>query len=176
MDHAIAEYARAKGFRQETLDRWLGRPEEDSQALLELVRDLRVGENHLRDFLDWLEEISLRDGVGFSQILGSEAITGIRSDPRLGRNDKLKRIKGEVRRLRFPRLAKVEGEIQRRIRAMKPGPGVRIEVPLNLEGGTVNVEMRASSHEELRRLAGELHQLLEQPEMKEIFDLLTGGA
>ena len=122
IDQEIIAYGKANGFRQQTLERWLKLSEADQKALLDLAQELKIGENHLRDFQDWLEEISLRDGVSLVEILKRESLLRISSDPRLGRNDKLKRIKEEVRRLRFPRLAHIEGEIRKRIRERKLGP------------------------------------------------------
>src|SRR5574341_1354013 len=115
----IVGYAKEKGFRQQTLERWLGLSEPDREALLELARGLKLGESHFRDFLDWLEEIALRDGKNFREILQGEPVARIMSAPRLGRSDKLKRAKEEVRRLRFPRLAHIQDEIQKRIRELK---------------------------------------------------------
>ncbi|MFQ5852122.1 MAG: hypothetical protein ACE5JU_16245 [Candidatus Binatia bacterium] len=176
LDQAILEYGRDKGFHKQTLERWLNLTDTDRQALLDLAKGLRMGENHFRDFLDWLEEISLRDGVSLCKILRGGSIGPICSDSRLGRNDKLRRIKEELRRLRFPRLVQVEGEIQKRIREMKLGPQIQITVPPGLEGGTLAVQLRATSYEELKRLSGKLRQLLERSEMEEIFDLLSGEA
>ncbi len=174
MDQAIHDYGREKVFQKQTLDRWLKLPEPDREALLELARGLRIGENHFRDFLDWLEEISLRDGVSLCQILKGKSIALIWSDSRLGRNDKLKRIKEELRRLRFPRLVRLEGEIQKKIRQMGPGPQIQMTVVPGLEGGALTVQLRATSHEELQRLLAVLGQLSGRTEMKEIFDLLAG--
>ncbi|MEE8074556.1 MAG: hypothetical protein V3T60_02900 [Candidatus Binatia bacterium] len=174
LDQAILEYGREKGFHKQTLERWLKFPEADREAMLELARGLRTGENHFRDLMDWLEEVSLRDGVSVLEILKGKSIEPIWSDPRLGRNDKLRRIKEELRRLRFPRLVQVEGEIQKRIRQMKLRPQIKISVPPNLEGGTLTLQLRATGHEELRGLFREISQILEGTEMKEIFDLLMG--
>ena len=174
VEQTINDYGREKGFHKQTLERWLKFPESDRDALLELARGLRIGENHFRDLLDWLEEISLRDGLSLCQILKGKSIAEIWSDSRLGRNDKLRRIKEELRRLRFPRLVQLEGEIQKRIRQMRLGPQIQMSVPPSLEGGALTVQLRATGHEELRRLLGELERNLERTEMKEIFDLLTG--
>lgn len=131
-----------------------------------------MGENHFRDFLDWLEEIALRDGTSVCEILRGRTLLEISSDPRLGRNDKLKRIKQEVRRLRFPRLTRIEGEIQNRIREMKFKRQIQIKVPLGLEGGALAVRVSATSYDELRQLVTELGQALEREPMREIFALL----
>jgi hypothetical protein len=175
-EEGIQAYCRLKGFHKQTEARWLGLGAGDGAALLELVQELKAGENHFKDLLDWLEEIALRDGVNVAAILARDEMSRIVSDPRLGRNDKLKRLKDELRRLRFPRLAKIEEEIQRRVRAMKLDPGVSVTVPVSLEGGAVTVEIKAASHDELKRLIGDLLQLSEGEQMKQIFVLLRGEA
>lgn len=174
LNQAICDYAKERGFSRQTLERWLKLTEADRQAFLDLVHELKLGENHLRDFLDWLEEIALRDGVSFREIFAGEALRKISSNPRLGRNDKLKQIKEELRRLRFPRLARTEEEIGKRLREMKFSPQIQITVPPGLEGGRLTVQMKASSYEQLERLVGELAQSLEKKTMKEIFALLGG--
>jgi hypothetical protein len=174
LNQAIIDYAKEKGFHQQTLERWLKLSEADQEAFLGLVQGLKMGENHLRDFLDWLEEIALRDGVSLRHVLKGESILRISSDPRLGRSDKLKQIKEEVRRLRFPRLSQIEGEIQKRIREMRLKPQIRISVPPGLEGGALTVQVRAGSYEELRELFGEIGRAFDSKAMREIFDLLAG--
>ncbi|MBI4487538.1 MAG: hypothetical protein HY694_00510 [Deltaproteobacteria bacterium] len=174
LDQTILAYGREKGFHQQTLERWLKLAEPDQEALLGLAQDLRIGENHLRDLLDWLEEIAVRDGVSLCKVLGGESLSRISTDPRLSRNDKLKRIKEELRRLRFPRLTQIEGEIQKRIRDMKLKPQIQISVPSGLEGGVLTVQVRATSYEELKRSVTELGQALESESVKEIFALLRG--
>lgn len=140
-----------------------------------MAQELKMGENHFRDFLDWLEEISLRDRVAIGEILRHQSIARISSDPRLGRSDKLKRIKEELRRLRFPRLSRVEEEIQKRIRGMKLRSEIRMSVPPGLEGGSLTVQLKASRHEDLKAWVQELSEAVEKNEIKEIFTLLEGA-
>jgi hypothetical protein len=170
----IEAYCRLKGFHPQTRSRWLAFRVDDREALLGLAQELKLGENHFKGLLDWLEEIALRDGTGIAAVLSREELSRIATDPRLGRNDKLKRIKDELRRLRFPRLARIEEEIQRRVRGMNLDPRVRLMVPAGLEGGTVTVEMRAGSSDELQRLSAELARAVEGDEMKAIFALMRG--
>ena len=174
LDQSIHDYATEKGFHKQTIERWLRLDAADRQALWDLVKELRMGENHLRDFLDWLEEIALRDGITFSDILKGESVSRILSAPRLGRNDKLKQLKEDVCRLRFPRLAQIEGEIEKKIRDMKLKPQIHINVPPGLEGGTLTVQLKAADYEELKRLVRELGQALEGEALKEIFALVRG--
>jgi hypothetical protein len=174
IDQQILAYSQAKGFHSRTLERWLKLTPVDREALLNLARGLKMGENHFRDFLDWMEEIALRDGVSLCEILKGDSLLRISSDPRLSRNDKLKHMKEELRRLRFPRLARIEEEIRRRVHELKLSAQIQITVAPGLEGGGLTVQMKAGSYEELARLAKELGALPERKAMREIFDLLEG--
>ena len=170
----VVDYAKNKGFHRQTLDRWLGLGESDRQALLKLTDELKLGENHFRDFLEWLEEISLRDRQGFGEILTRSEFSDALTDPRLGRSDQLKRVKEALRRLRFPRLAKIEEEVQKKIRELKLKSQVVLSVPPGLEGGTLSIQLTASSHGELKELVEQVEQVVERDEMREIFSLLKG--
>ena len=170
----IREYAKEKAFHPQTLARWLAWEQPDRDALYRLAFALKIGENHLRDLMDWLEEISLRDGLQVRQILGDGSIAALESDPRLGRADKLKRIKEQIRRRRFPRLAQTEDSIRARIQELKLQPEIRLTVPAGLEGGRLRIEFDAASQDELQRLIAKLVDATGKEAVREIFGLLAG--
>ena len=126
--------------------------------------------------MDWLEEIALRDQSKIQEILTSKSITDVESDPRLGRADKLKRVKEEIRRLRFPRLVQTEDSIRVRIQELRLHPEIRLMVPQGLEGGRLQIALSVSSHDELKRLTVKLANAADKDIMREIFGLLTGPA
>ena len=173
-ENGIHEYVKAKGFHRQTLERWLDWKPADRDALEEIAVSLKIGENHLRDMMDWLEEISLRDRVSISEILAGQAIFAVKTDPRLGRADRLKRVKEQLRRLRFPRLAGIEDTIRQKIRALKLPAGIRLSVPAGLEGGRLQVEFSAASVTELQSFIDQLRAAAAGDIAAEIFALLSG--
>ena len=173
-EQEIRDYSAAKGFHPQTLERWLSWQPDDAGALAGLAIALKISENHLRDLMDWLEEISLRDRQSIHAILTSKAIDDSATDPRLGRADRLKRIKEQLRRLRFPRLAETEDAIRGKIQDLKLHPEIRLTVPPGLEGGQLRIEFAAASHAELKQLATKLTEAADKASMPEIFDLLAG--
>jgi hypothetical protein len=130
----------------------------------------------LRDLIDWLEEIALRDKCGIDAILAEKAIADIETDPRLGRADKLKRIKEEVRRRRFPRLVSAETAVKQCIRQLALPSEICVGVPPGLEGGFLDVQFRASSAEEVKHLAAKLMAAADSHAMKEAFAILAARA
>jgi len=173
-DERIREYAQEKGFHPVTLQRWLGWGAPDRHVFLDLAVATRASENHLRDLMDWLEEISLRDHVTITNILAENGIAKIVTDPRLGRADKLKRVKQQIRRLRFPRLSAIEDSIQAHIRELKLKAPVRLSVPAGLEGAKLYVEFEASTQAELLAAVRELAEAARHSSMDKIFALLSG--
>jgi hypothetical protein len=166
-------FADTKGFHPSTLNRWLSWQAADRAALAKLALDLKISENHLRDLMDWSEEIALRDGIAIAAILAGKDVEDIATDPRLGRADRVKKIKDYFRRLRFRRLARTEDEIQGRIRALKLQPEIRVSVPPGLEGGRLQIEFSVTNQQDLKRLADKL-AAAESGITGEIFKLLSG--
>jgi hypothetical protein len=175
-ESTFRDYATSKGFHRQTLDRWLGWRPGDRDALEEIAVGLRISENHLRDLMDWLEEIALRDDSNIAAILKRPALSSITTDPRLGRADKVKRVKEQLRRWRFPRLAALEESIRLKVQALKLPAEIQLSVPPGLEGGRVHVVFSAGSQGEFEKLAGRLSAAACSVIVAEIFDSLSGGA
>lgn len=175
-ESAFRNFAESKGFHAQTLSRWLSWQAADRAALAKLALDLKIGENHLRDLMDWSEEIALRDGVSIAAIFAGKAVEDIATDPRLGRADKVKRIKESLRRLRFPRLARAEDELHGKIRALKLAPEIRVTLPPGLEGGRLQIELSVTNQQDFKRLADRLAAAAESVITTEIFTLLGGTA
>jgi ParB family chromosome partitioning protein len=126
--------------------------------------------------MDWLEEIALRDNCPVDMILADPQLHQVSTDPRLGRADKVKRLREMIRRRRFPRLAATEDSLQARIAELKLAPEILLSAPPGLEGGRLRVEFSASSEQELRRLAERLAAAAEKDAAREAFALLAGAA
>ena len=169
----IADYARERGIHAQAVEHWLALGEGDQRALLDLARNLRLGGNHFNDFLDWCVEISLRDGCSIAALIDGKELAPTLSDNRLGRNDRLKHAKEALRRLRYPRLTRIEDEVRGRLRRLKLDPRIRITVAPGLEGG-LKVELQAGGVEALARLAHELESLAGNDTAKEVFALMEG--
>ena len=169
----ITSYARERGIHAQAAERWLVLGEGDQRALLDLSRGLRLGGNHFNDFLDWCVEISLRDGCSIAAIIEGKELAPTLSDSRMGRNDRLKHAKEALRRLRYPRLTRIEDEVRGRLRNLKLDPRIRITVAPGLEGG-LTVELQAGSVEALARLAREVESLAGNDAARKVFALMEG--
>jgi hypothetical protein len=169
----ITAYAGQKHLSAQTLGRWQAWAPEGQTALLALAEKLQLGENQLRDFLDWSEEISSRDGAAIHEILARPEVRRP-LDAQLSRNDKLKAVKDALRRLRYPQLSHLEGELRAAVKALDLGGRVRVSFPPALAGDEVTIEVKARSVSELDESLSLLRQRIDEGALQHIFDLLAG--
>ncbi len=167
----VTAYAREKRLSPQTVARWQAWTVPDQAALWELVQVLQLGENHLRDFLDWCEEIMLRDGGSIAALL---ARTELRRPltAQLGRNDKLKAVKEGLRKIRYPRLSQLEDELRAAVKALDLGGRVQVSFPPSLEGEDITIEIKVRNAKELSEQLTRLHQRLEDGAVLRLFTLL----
>lgn len=169
----LRAFAAERGYAPATVERWLGLSDADGEALLGLARSLRLGENQLRDLWHWAEEIAARDGGSLAEVL---AATRRRAESvGLGRADRLKRVKAELRRRRFPQVAAREDRVAALVEQLGLS-GVQIRWPAFLEGDVLRFEFEARSAEGLAAHAAALLAAAQHPACREIFAVLDGDA
>jgi hypothetical protein len=167
----ILAYAHYKHLSVQTLARWQAWAEEDQGALLKLAEELQLGENHLRDFIDWLEEVVLREGGTIRGVLSRPEIHRLR-EGRLSRNDRLKAVKESLRRIRYPQLSQLEDGLRAVVKALDLGSRVRVSFPPAFEGNQVTIEITARNVGELDDSVTRLRQRLADGALQRMFDLL----
>ena len=169
-DQFIA-YAQEKRLSVQTLQRWQAWPERDQAAFFPMAKMLQLNENQLRDFLDWFEDITARDGSTVPAVLARPEIQHA-LDANLSRNDKLKAVKEALRRVRYPRLSQLEDSLRATIRALDLGNRVRVSFPPALEGNDIILEIKAHNIQEIRDSLARVQQTLEDGSLQRVFDLL----
>lgn len=169
---AIAEFAAERRYGTATLTRWQQLPPADAEALLALAIELRPSENQLRDLWEWAHDVATRDRVPLAQVLISEPLAGICRRP-LARSEKLKLVKGALRRLRFPRLAAAEAALVEHVRTLALPRGVHVQFPEFLEGDEVRIEFVARTLAEWAETARALLAAAQHPSCAALFDTLA---
>lgn len=167
----IAAYAQRKRLSGTTLARWQAWPGTDQAALFFLLQDLQCGENHLKDLLDWLEEIAVRDEWTIADILERRELRRARATPG-SRNDKLKAVKTVLRKIRYPRLTRLEENVRQAVKALDLDRTGQVSFPSDFEGDEVTVTLTARNVHELRDGLSQLQQRLDDGRFQCVFDAL----
>jgi hypothetical protein len=171
MTGRVREFAAQRKYGAATLERWLALTDADAAALLGVARPLRLGENQLRGLWEWAQDIARRDGSSVDAVLSGESVTAVLRSG-LGRNDKLKRIRAHLRRLRFPQLCAAEERLLDLLRSLDLPRDVSVRLPEFLEGDELHVAIVARDAASLRRAAARLQAAADTPACAEIFALL----
>ena len=170
LNEQLAAYSQEKRLSPQTLARWKAWDEEDQAALFVVAQKLQLGENHLRDFLDWLEEITARDGGAVRELLTrAEIYQPLQST--LSRNDKLKAVKAALRKIRYPRLSRLEDDLRMSVKALDLGNRIQVSFPPTLEGEEITVELKARNLRELTNHLRRVQQRVEDGAWQRLFTL-----
>ncbi len=167
----LAAYAQRKHLSLATSDRWQAWQAEDQAALLSCAQELQLGENQLKDFLDWLEEIALRDETAIQAVLGQMEIRNALATQG-SRNDKLKAVKTALRKMRYPRLTQLEASARAAVKALDLGRSVQISLPPAFEGDEITVTFHARNTQELQERLSRLQQRVDDGGFQRMFDVL----
>ncbi len=167
----IAAYAQRKHLSGTTLARWQAWPATDQAALFSLLQDLQCGENHLKDLLDWFEEISARDEQTVADILERRELRSAWATSG-SRHDKLKAVKAVLRRIRYPRLTHLEENVRQAVKALDLGRTGQVSFPSDFEGDEVTITLTVRNVHELRNGLSQLQQRLDDGRFQRVFDSL----
>ena len=170
-EQRIAAYARRKRLSGPTLARWQAWPATDQAALFSLLQDLQCGENHLKDLLDWFEEIAARDERTVADILEQRELRSARATPG-SRHDKLKAVKTALRKLRYPHLTRLEENVRQAVKALDLGRTGQLSFPPDFEGDKITVTLTVRNVHELQDVLSRLQQRLDDGRFQRVFDAL----
>lgn len=170
----LASYAAERHLREATVGRLESLTAGDRQAVLGWAVPLGLNDNQLRDVLDLLDDIAARRGCDVAAILADPALEPVRRRD-IGRSDRIRELKGRLRRLRYPQLSTALDRIDELRRALQLPSGVRLEIPDDLEGDEVTVKISASSVTQLRSRVAAAARSFERCEADAVFSILHEG-
>jgi hypothetical protein len=171
---AVRVYADTRHLGAAVVERWYAWRVADAEALLGLAEALGLGGNQIVDIMTALEEIAARDGTSPAAVLAGPEIRGLLAT-RLGRADKIKRLKTLLRVRRYPRLTALERALEADVRALGLGSGVRVCFPPDLEGNEITVEVRARNGAALGKAVDRLHAAVRAGGFDRLFRRLDEG-
>jgi hypothetical protein len=157
--------SRANALR---LTRW---PLEHQPAIISLLEKLHLGENVLRECLERMHEVWLRDGTSPRDFLAEPGCRSVLNDPDRSRPQKTQGFRAYLRRRRFPSIAAVEEAFQQARARLALGPGVSLHAGPYFEEEGIRIAFRARTPQELKALAERLREAAGRDEaVQDLFD------
>ena len=136
--------------------------------------ELSPSKNTESGLLELARQIAKRDDRDWKDILSEPEIFEVCAKSDMGRKDKLRSIRVRLEKLRFPLLKKLEAELDSSKKVIQKELGLTVELPVDLEGDTVSLRIKARSQADIAHASKKLEVLAEMTEMKRIFSILSG--
>ena len=143
---------------------------EERRAILSLISSLKLGENHLREMLTLLEEISRRDRCPVREIIGRPEIGVILSQRELTPSQRTERVRRVLMDFRFPTMRQCEEKFEKRRKELNLPFNVSLHHPPFFEGTGLRVEFQFKTVEEYRSVLSSLSLLPEKKEFEEMIE------
>jgi ParB-like chromosome segregation protein Spo0J len=142
----------------------------DKKAFMELLSQVHLSVSKQEEILAHCNDIALRDGVSYREILYDAAMHRILEQEKLSRSQKGDQVRARLRKIRFPRLAhREEIFIQQRKKLHLPS-GVQLMPPPFFEGQTFRLQIEFDDREVLADKAAHVMDLVKNNDFSDLLE------
>jgi ParB family chromosome partitioning protein len=127
------------------------------QALFHWISVLKLNLNQQMKFIEYVEDIRMRDGVAAPEMFSDEVFLKVLENPQLNNPQKAKAVLETLRVRRFPRLAQAQQAIESAVSTISMPPGASIHYDPYLEDPYYHLEIKFKHGKELRNAIDKLH-------------------
>ncbi len=145
---------------------------EDADAVALLFSRIPMGLNKQREVLQHLSEIGARDDISVKSLLADVINKLELNSSNQDGNLKSQMIRSYLKKMRYPRLVKVEKNFNQMVRELDIGKHIRIIPPLNFEGTAYSMTIRFDSLDALTHAHRRLARAIQHPAVLKLFDEL----
>lgn len=172
LEDSVARFCARKGVALRESSLWANFPTEGQQAILVLVRAVKPGQNLMRNYLQLLGEIALRDSLPVQDILIDKGIRDVMLDPQMSKSGGREIVHRILRQKRNPVMRKIEKDFHSARKELKLPEEVSLEPPPFFEGDFFTVSFKIKSAGEFKRKAEALHEASRKPAAGKLFGVL----
>ncbi len=133
----------------------------DRMTVFSLISELKLNINQTNQLIDYLNDLSQKHGESFEQLLGSDSIQGLFSDPASNRPQKARALLRELRSRRLPTLVAAEKAFGKKVARLPLPQGVSIKAPPYFEGPDYRLEILFRQGRDLREKVERLARMSE---------------
>jgi ParB family chromosome partitioning protein len=148
-------------------------PPDDRRAALPFFQVLPFSQSKQEEFLEWLELLSRREGVGMADILARAELTSLLHDCGLHPQEQAAAVRRQLKAWVFPRFSAAQETWETNLArlGLKDHPRLRLAPPPAFEGPDFSLEIKFRDVEELRQLLDELGHLARQEDFASLTSL-----
>lgn len=147
----------------------MGMPDEAAHHISLLFQELKPGLNRQREYVSLISEIAQRENISISDIFHCEAVKTILNDEKKDYRQKANSLRHYLKARRFPELDRKQRHTEDLIRAIHPGPGIKIVPPPFFEGAQYMIQLNFSSPAQLKTLQDKMNRILQSTHLNDLF-------
>ena len=137
------------------LSKWDGA---DQRAFLPLLERLHFGENVLRECIELVREVSMKEDLSPAEFLNTSRCRAILDDPEADRPTRTKTFRSFLRAERYPTLDAMESRFNDARRSLGLPTAISLQPAPFFEESGVTVSFRAKTPEQFRELASKIEE------------------
>jgi hypothetical protein len=145
----------------------------EREDILYLIKKLNLNTNKQRELLNLLEEISKRDKKRVSEIISDLKLNIVINNSSLNLEEKFKRIRYLLKKLRYPLWSKDEEVIKSLMKELKITPKIKLSFTPFFEKNEIKVEFNFKNTQELKNLSKDLFEISSKEKLQKIVDLIN---
>ncbi|MEW6669632.1 MAG: ParB/Srx family N-terminal domain-containing protein [Thermodesulfobacteriota bacterium] len=148
-----------KQISLQTIRLLLDMDQDTREVVSDWLLKMRFSINYQREVIDYITDISHRDGLSVRQVLSDEGLMTLLHGETRNQPQRIKAVLDVLRQRRFPTLARAERTFRDRISGLGLPPDAGITHPPGFESGGYRLEVRFSDGEALRETLLEIASL-----------------
>ena len=144
---------------------------EDRKAVLPLLTSLKLGENHLREMLTLLEEITKRDNCSIREIADRPELQAVLPSPEFTATQRTEKVKKVLLNFRYPRMRQLEEQFEKTKKDLELPSFLSLSHPPFFEGKGLRIGFQFQSIEEYQSVLSSLSTLVDKKGFKEMIEI-----
>jgi len=169
LEENIRQAVAKEEISMRTLKALLEVDEASRGGLFQNLSFLRLNVNQQTKFIDYLNDIALRERIPILKVLSERSFLEILENPKTNNPQKANAALELLRTRRYPRLAQAQRSVQSRVSTVPLPPGVAIHYDPFLEAPDYRLEICFKSGEHLRKSISQLRSLEELETIPELW-------
>ncbi len=153
-----------------TAKKMLSFQKESIKSFLKIFTKIKASNNKQLEIIQYIVEISKRDGIELENFLKNQEIEAIILDRNKEAVLKTKLLRDYLYEQRFVNLSKARKKIQKKINTLKLDNKIRLSAPDNFESPNYLISFTAKNYKEFKTNVKILNNVLENKKFKEVFD------
>ncbi len=141
---------------------------EEQKTILPIVKNLNMTVSMLKEFLNYISDIKVRDRISVPEMLSEPVFTAILDDPQLDLRYKQQRFRKALKLRRFPKLS----ELETRFVDLKRKVGLPLEASEYFETNRVNLNLSFSNKTEFEKWTQKMNAALDDQNLEELLKIL----